>query len=323
MVYHPGGWASESVNDHIPRLGLGTGDTTHLAELSHFSEINDALGGLTIENLSQRNALNAYFGWDNAGEYLAPYNIPNSIGEQAEISAISESSPDALFLGPGTWHDGYSMTLRTPAVARWVMEHHKPVRCEGSFWAVPKGSKGLTAASHFPDSCMFSQTPHEVLEMWTEFIGAPSDLAFLPHSWARNRVDTTSTGAITRFRSVSEPGMTVWSALVNQEFVKKSDFLAITAKCSSGQGFQPTRFNENPLRFASAHFRWRSVGSNDWTQAINFHWGEGNFMVPLYAYPLWQGLASEPLEIQISAGNASCEGGWTISVSGETPITRK
>ena len=320
-LYQPATWASATLDERIPLLGLGTADPQHLAELEHLADVDDALEGLRIENLSQRNALNAYFGWPNAGDYMALYNIPNTVEEENEIEAIFEAAPEVLFIGPGTWWDGLSMTLRTPTIGQWVMGNYRPVQCENSYWAVTADSSGLSAAARFPEGCILGQTPAEMSAMWTQSVGAPSSLGFLPQTWSRNRVDMVVTGNVEVSADSSEPGVTKWSAVIDHGFVNESDFLRLTSQCKSGPASSPDRFNENPQESASAQLSWKDEGAEEWAASVSFNWGQGEFLVPLYAYPLWEASTGELLEMEFRADLGSCEGEWRILAEGLTPVS--
>lgn len=315
-VYQPGVWNSASSNENIPVLGLGNADPSHLAELNHISQINEALSGLRIENLSNRNALNAYFGWPNAGGYLAPYNIPNTQEEVSEILAIAASDPDVIFLGPGTWHDGLSMTLRTPTLSAWLLENYTPVRCESSYWAVPSDTAGRTALAQFPEECIEALIPMEKSEIWADSIGAPTYLNFLPYSWARNEVGTTPTGTLQLVEDRSDTGTTIWSAVVDEGFVATTKFLVIEASCRSGPGFSPSPFNENPQRTSGAQLTWKTEGQMGSGSVIDFRWGWGEFLVPVYAYPKWASSPGRNLELDFFASNGECDGGWEVVARG-------
>ena len=315
-VYQPGVWNSAASNENIPALGLGNADPSHLGELNQISQINEALRGLRIENLSNRNALNAYFGWPNAGGYLAPYNIPNTQEEVSEILAIAGSDPDVIFLGPGTWHDGLSMTLRTPTLSAWLIENYTPVRCQGSNWAVPSDTAGRTAFAQFPEECIEALIPIEKSEIWAELIGAPIYLNFLPYSWARNEVDTTPTGTVQLVEDRSETGATIWSAVVDEDFATTTEFLVIEASCRSGPGFSPSAFNENPQRTSSAQLIWNTEGQTGPSSVIDFRWGRGEFLVPVYAYPKWASSPGRNLELDFRASNGECDGGWEVVAKG-------
>jgi hypothetical protein len=315
-VYQPGEWNSTSFNENIPALGLGNADPSHLGYLNNISQINEALRGMRIENLSNRNALNAYFGWPNAGDYIAPYNIPNTQEEVREILAITASDPDVIFLGPGTWHDGLSMTLRTPTLSAWLLENYTPVRCESSYWAVPSDIAGRTAFAKFPEECIGAFIPMEKSEIWAESIGPPTGLNLLPYAWARNEVETTPTGTVQLVEDDSEPGLTTLSAVVDKAFVATTEFLVIEASCRSGPGFSPSPFDENPQRTSSAQLIWNTEGQTGPSSVIDFRWGRGEFLVPVYAYPKWESSSGRDLKLEFRAGNGECAGGWEVVAKG-------
>jgi hypothetical protein len=315
-VYQPAEWDSTSSNEDIPALGLGSADASYLGGLNNIAQINEALSGLRIENLSNRNALNAYFGWPNAGGYLAPYNIPNTQVEVNEILAIAASDPDVIFLGPGTWFDGVSMTLRTPKLSAWLLENYTPVRCDSSYWAVPTDTAGRAAFAQFPDECIEALIPMEKSEIWADSIGAPIYLGFLPYSWARNEMETTPTGTVQLVEDRSETGTTIWSAVVDEGFAASTEFLVIEASCRSGPSFSPDPFNENPMRTSSAQLIWNTQGQVGPSSWIDFRWGQGKFMVPVYAYPKWASSPGRNLELGFRASNGECDDGWEVVAKG-------
>ena len=310
-VYQPTSWDSAEVAQSVPSLGLGVGTDTHLSELTVIAEVSESLKGFEVENLSQRNSLNAYFEWGNSGPYLAPYNIPGTSEEEREIRALEAAMPGVLFLGPGTWWDGLSMTLRTPRLANWVMQNYSPVECAGTHWAISVERERF-GKYRFPSFCTFPLGPEEHLSSWGDFIGAPENLGLIPHSWGRNQGEIVFVEELSFHEDMANQA-NILSATVRSSNRGQSDFLVLEVKCEDLGAPSPQRFIENPDDDNSVTIRWKQPGSSELLGESSSAWGLGSFAFPLFAYPGWRSKIHEDVVLEILFTSNGCDSGWLIS----------
>jgi hypothetical protein len=286
-INHENTWATADTIQAIPALGLANADPKALAELRGIGDVSNVISAkLTVQNLSNRNVLNAYFGWPNSGDYLAPYNIPDRSTERAFVTALSDSAPQALFLGPAMWFDGLSMSLRTPLLAEWVQDNYVPVACPGSRWGVSKASATPENMSLFPSSCVIGYEPKPARTIWSKSVGAPEDLKFLPYSWGA-MVDSYSISSAVPFSSASGPnGEQLLVAQMSGPASPARDYLRVDAACAGLDPLSPNDFAD--IRASSqATLSWTRAGSAKPNVVTTFEWGGGSFLVPLTAYPEW------------------------------------
>jgi hypothetical protein len=312
-INHGSTWATADVIDTIPALGLADADQAVLDELQGIGNVSIALSTkLTIQNLSNRNALNAYFGWPNSGDYLAPYNIPGRTTERDFVTALSTSAPQALFLGRSQWGDGLSMSLRTPLLADWAIENYLPVTCPGSQWAVRKTLAIPDSQGLFPTDCVIGSDRTNSRTLWSKSIGAPVDLQFLPYSWGSMVESFANQSAVPLVSATGADGEQMLVAELTGSESPAREYLRVDATCA---GLDPI----SPIDFA--YFRASSQASLSWTRSgstepnvlAKFEWGVGSFLIPLNAYPEWSLPPWSDGALTLVPPPNSCPGTWSVA----------
>jgi hypothetical protein len=314
-INHGNTWATADIIDTIPALGLADADQKALDQLRGISNVSSAISTkLTIQNLSNRNSLNAYFGWPNSGDYLAPYNIPDRTAERDFVTALSTSAPKALFLGSGSavWHDGLSMSLRTPLLAAWVVENYVPVTCPDSQWAVSTTAATPDNMSLFPADCVTGSDPTTSRALWSKTIGTPENLLFLPYSWG-SMVESVENGSTVPFSSASGAnGEQSFAAELRGPAAPARDYLRVDATCAGLDPMSPNNFAE--VRASSqATLSWTRVGSTEPNVVTTFEWGVGSFLIPLTAYPEWSLPPWSDGTLALVPPPNSCPGTWSVA----------
>jgi len=311
-INHGNTWATAGITDTIPVLGIADADPKALDGLRNIGNVSSAISTkLTIQNLSNRNALNAYFEWPNSGDYLAPYNIPDRSTEREFVTALSGSAPQALFLGPAMWFDGLSMSLRTPLLAAWVEENYVPVKCPGSQWAVRDTWATTDYLSVFPAGCVVGSEPTIARALWSESIGAPADLQYLPYSWGA-MVDSYPIGTSVPFSPGSGPnGEQSFVAQLSGPASPGRDYLRVDTTCSGLDPMSPNSFAD--VRTSSkAVLSWTRTDSTEPNVLTTFEWGAGSFLIPLSAYPEWTLPPWSSGTLNLVPPSGSCPEPWSV-----------
>ncbi len=312
-IAHAREWASGPYLEEIPALGSGDADPTQMDELRQINTVSQRISNtLTIQNLSNRNSLNAFFDWPNVGEYLAPYNIADRETEARYVSALDAAKPDALFIGPAMWFDGLSMSLRSPLLAEWVVRNYIPVTCPGSSWAFSSSLDAPAIAALLPSDCVLGSQPEVARDLWARTIGAPTNLLFLPHSWGSANEGLVSRGAVVLREEISSEQEFRFVADIPPGTQPPADYLRIDAACDGLDSLVAIQFGSERAS-SQATLTWTRTGSTTPNVVSTFEWGNGSFLVPLGAYPEWSLPPSSGGQLAIIPPASSCPSAWSLS----------
>jgi hypothetical protein len=312
MVPAPYTWTSSPSAAIVPLIGHGQGDPAHLEELAALARASELLGSPTVANLTNRNALDAYFGWASPMRTAAPYNLESTSAEIAAIARLRAAAPELVLLSPGEWHESVSMSLRTPHLARHLMEDRVPFICEGWTWATSN-----PAAPSGSGSCVPPTDAEQRTAIWSASIGAPEWLAMAPSawgSWGPLRISDAE-----RTMRIEVAGAASGRAVAripspSSDLRAGADILLIEASCPSRSDSRSPSHRGALLGTAPpARLIWD--GPSDAIAASAFVWGVGRFAIPLDAYPSWHLHRSEIEEFRLELPSGACQQGWLIDLA--------
>ena len=318
MVPAPYTWTSSSDAAIVPLIGHGQGDPAHLEELAALARATELLGSPTVANLTNRNALDAYFGWTSPMRTAAPYNLESTAAEIAAIARLRAASPELVLLSPGEWHESMSMSLRTPHLARHLMEDRVPFLCEGWTWAAsnPSASRAPAATSE-SGSCVPPTDANQRTALWSASIGAPEWLAMAPLAWGSwGPLGISDAEQPIRIKAVGAGSGRAIARIPSppSQLRAGADILLIESSCPSRPDSRSPSHRDALLGTApSARLIW--AGPSDAISASAFFWGVGRFAIPLDAYPSWHRHRSEIEEFRLELPSGACQDGWLIDLA--------
>jgi len=318
LLRAPISWPSAAAEQMVPQLGIGQADPAYLASIMELEAISKNLPlGESVLNLSGRGTLFGYLGWRNPTPYLAPYNIESAEAEKGVVEELDLHKPHYAFIGPGSQHDGLSLTLRTPLLAKWLMSNYTPVQCGSSTWATlgtGVNASGVDELNCLPISAAVKQES-DFKALWATSIGTPMDLAMIPASWgARSRESSERRVTATRSKAQNDTAITQTFDLDLSEWLTSEDhLLLLTSQCPSNDGAESPSPTSNGVSRASLN--WGGDNASDVARQSAFEWGSGRFIIPLDAYPTWSLSKAPPKSIQLSVPAIDCSGGWRVQGS--------
>ena len=309
QVEAPNSWSTETVVESIPTLGLGNSDSNHIASLIEIKGIAaDLEEGEPVLNLSNRGALFKYMNWRNPLGYLAPYNIPSGAEELVIINRLKKYPPLIAFLGPGNQHDGLSLTLRNPLLAKWVMSNYNPIQCGSTAWAVLDSE--LTSNQIPKLNCLQTEAEKTLpyTQIWASSIGAPTDLMKIPSSWGSRATQTVfdSTKIYTYTGTRTNETQSFTLVVSRSELDPQPQLLQLSVSC-------PVE-NSRPLNSPdiSAEITWGFHETSEPHSSSTFAWGVGSFLIPMDAYPTWTSDLSTTKFIRLKTSMTDCQSGWKV-----------
>jgi hypothetical protein len=292
----------------LPSIGVGTSDTNYLNSLNDILAVTSGLKNYeTVSNFSNRVALTGIFGWKSPTKILAPYVLASTADERMFLSQLQKSPPDYVFLSPGVWHDGVSLSLRNPFLFRWVLDRYSPFQCGFGIWATKKTASNTIDYGNL--SCPLESYSQQVadVQLWSHSIGSPTDLSKIPIAWGR-RSGSLMDESLFALQQTSTIELTdvsrfEFSLLSDDSIFDRLDLLIINSKCQIQK-----KNSENPY----ALITW---GGSDFDRA-SFEWAEGTLILPLDTYPSWVMNQASNSRISLEIPNSACNGPIDIQVSG-------
>lgn len=315
LIEAPQHWTSSSQAALVPRLGHGQGSPEHLESIGRLAGAVRVLGDPDVVNLTNRNALDGYFGWTSPIAPLAPYNIGSIVAETAAVDALLAQTPDVFLIGPGDWHEARSLALRTPLLARHLMLTTTPFTCHGWLWAEPVDGTRPGSAVPSPSRAASCGSTGEdpAIDLWSTAIGAPEELALAPASWGswgplRPSADSPTLGP---WEASSSPDLVTAEVVVPETMRSAADILLLDASCPSMTN--PSRPSHRAVlrgRAEAARLTWPATHGGS---SASFVWGAGTFAVPLDTYPSWFLREPEVETLRLTVPAGSCPGGWLVT----------
>lgn len=302
-VNSTGAWIDEATKAELPFLGTGAITESHIASLREIAYTERVLPpGEPVLNLTNRGALFAYFGWANPISYLAVYNIESGRAESAVVESLNLSKPRYALLAPGVHHDGLSLSLRNPELARWVMSNYTPVLCGSHLWAVEK--------SAYPDgnsplrNCEIpGPDGASVQQLWQLAIGGPESLQNLTASWGDSAVAGGVLGVSEELEVKTDLSTSSFLVQVPSQaellYLDLTDCMDELGSSAGGGGSSSSS--------AAAFF--------PTTFSVTFALGGGHVLFPLDAYPNRNGGLDGFYEVRIELAGLSCSGDSKVSAA--------
>jgi hypothetical protein len=315
----PLAWETAKLNLVNNSVGVGRGDKADIAFLTFLSEVISKIDKDEIVlNVSNRVSLNGLFDWKSPTKILTPYTLTSDQDEANYISQIQLASPKFIFVGPGVWHDGFSLGLRNPLVYRWVLENYNPFQCGPSFWAIEKRSDLEDEFEKLGCPSDSVSTFSDAITLWSNFVGPPKDLLKIPQAWGKR-----GSSLLTNQRSlltVSSDELT--DGFINFELIADAptsilekldfDFLSIESVCSNAQDTDTSSTTSLVPSSRTAALKW-GAGANDYS---TFEWSGDKLTIPLDVFPSWflNVAARSPLILKVPLG--TCFGKLDIQAKG-------
>ena len=319
LLESPAGWTTASSAEKIPHLGLAQGDPAHLSSLGQIKSVSRRLKrGEPVLNLSNRGALFAYMGWRNPLGYLAPYNIPSEGQEEVVIRQLSKKPPPIAFVGPGPQLDGVSLTLRSPLLARWVMDNYVPLRCGPTTWAFERRKPESAALLDCPRPS--GKKFRSAASVWAVGIGAPRALGIIPAAWGSRAAQLPADRIPLRVTRDSESdglqrfdlGIPL-SARVSEGW--NEGLLDLLVSCPANPNAALASNRSAFTGSVTARLIWHTRDEAKPLDVSEFEWGAGRLIVPLDAYPTWVENSPPSKPLRLVAPDADCPQGWEIQAS--------
>ena len=299
--------SSDTAALSIPSLGHGNSDGNHVASLVAIKAIAANLeNGESVLNLSNRGALFKYMKWRNPIEYLAPYNIPSSAQELEVVKQLSIDPPRIAFIGPGPQHDGWSLTLRNPILANWIVANYTPVRCGDTTWALHNSRHSSTQMPTLNCPLTDSSKALTSAQIWASSIGAPSDLMNIPSSWGSRATPRRLNSKIIHVYASTQTNEIQSFILAVPGGDMKSQLLEISSSCPFG-----ARKFLNSASY-TAEVKWGPKDNVEPFYNSTFVWRAGNLIVPMDAYPTWVADLSATKFIRLTIPSVECQSDWMI-----------